>query len=355
LRQAYSLCQELQQVVKRLGVPVPLAAYPEFFHAQLAYEWNQLDRAKRAAQEAIEQTAPMQYMDILMGAYEVVVRVCLAQDDLPGAEQALSAMEQVHQSAGIPLFRPWIESLWVQLWLAQGHLTQAVAWSEHAPSREVLLSYSHERTALALVRVSLAQHHYPLALQRLSALLRNAEHVSRGGSIISILALQVAALQASGATPEALRVLHRLLTLTEPEGALRVFLDAGAPMYQALQAWLTKEQELVSSVLVAYARTVCDAFARQQRQEGTEGPIPLVSKARPRLSAPAASPLLEPLTQREQEVLHLLAEGASNQQIANQLVISLTTVKKHVGTLLLKLAAENRTHAVARARELSLL
>jgi ATP/maltotriose-dependent transcriptional regulator MalT len=304
---------------------------------------------------AIEKTAPLQYMDILMVAYEVLVRVCMAQGDLTGAEQAVREMERVNQSAGIPLFRPWIEGLWAHLWLARGNLTRAIDWAEHTPYRESALFYSRESAYLALARVYLAQQRYPQALQWLAALLSSAEQVERVGSTISILALQVAALQASGATQEALRVLHRLFTLAEPEGYMRVFLDAGEPMHQALQTLLTAEQHTVSPVFAAYAHTVLAALESEQRQAATEQSTLLVSTLLPRTLSQAASPLLEPLTPREQEVLHLLAEGATNQEIADHLVVSLTTIKKHVGSLLLKLAAENRTHAVARARELSLL
>ena len=131
-------------------------------------------------------------------------------------------------------------------------------------------------------------------------------------------------------------------------------------MQQAIQTLLKTShmQQDISPVppaLASYAHTVLDAFASEQHQAATEQSIPLVSTSLPRTLSQAASPLLEPLTPREQEVLHLLAKGATNQEIAGHLVVSLTTVKKHVGSLLLKLAAENRTHAVARARELSLL
>jgi LuxR family maltose regulon positive regulatory protein len=355
LRQAHVRSQELQRLVDLLGRPLPEAAYPDLFQAQLAYEWNQLEVAKSAAQQAIEKTAPVQYLDILMGACEVLARVCMAQDDLTGAEHAVREMERVNQSTGIPLFRPGIEGLWVQLWLAQGHSSQAADWAEHTSYRQDALFYSRESAYLALVRVYLAERRYPPALQLLAALLGAAEQVARVGSMVSILALQVAALQASGATQEALPVLFRLLTYASPEGYLRVFLDAGEPMQQALQAWLTTEQENVSPVLFAYAHTVFDAFASEQRQIVKKQSIPLVSTTLPRPSSQAAPQILEPLTPREQEVLYLLADGATNQEIADRLVISLTTVKKHVGSLLLKLAAENRTHAVARARELSLL
>ena len=134
-------------------------------------------------------------------------------------------------------------------------------------------------------------------------------------------------------------------------------------MQQALQTLLTpssmpQDNLPAPPALASYARTVLAAFASEQHQVVQQEAILLVSKALPpasSLSSQAAQQLLEPLTLREQEVLHLLAEGASNQEIANRLVVSLTTVKKHVGSLLLKLAAENRTHAVARAREVSLL
>ena len=126
-------------------------------------------------------------------------------------------------------------------------------------------------------------------------------------------------------------------------------------MQQALQVLLTTEQEAISPVLAAYAHTVFDAFARKPRQTVTEQSIHLVSTSLPRTLSQAASPLLEPLTPREQEVLHLLAEGAANQEIARQLVISLATAKKHVASILSKLGAENRTQAIAYARSRSLL
>src|SRR6266550_1215453 len=279
LSQARDRCQELLRLVDSLGRPLPVAAYPALFQAQLAYAWNQLEVAKSEALIAIEKTAPLQYMDILMVAYEVLFRVCMAQGDLTGAEQAVREMERVNQSAGIPLFRPWIEGLWAHLWLARGDLTRAVDWAEHTSYRQDVLFYSREIAYLALVRVYLAELRYPLALQWLAALLSSAEQFAREGSIISILALQVAALQASGATQEALRVLHRLLTLAEPEGYLRVFLDAGEPMQQALQAFLKTSHMRASispvpSALASYASTVLAAFEREQHREGTPEIIP---------------------------------------------------------------------------------
>ena len=355
---AHARCQELQQLVDHLGRPLPTAAYPDLFQAQLAYAGNQLEVAKSAAQQAIEKTTPMQYMDILIGAYEVLFHVCIAQGDRASAEQVVREVERVNQSTEIPLFRSLIESLRVHLWLAQGNLMKAATWAEHISSRQEVLFYSHESASLALARVYLAELRYPQALRLLTALLSSAEQVARMASVISILALQVATLQASGATQEALHVLLRLLTEAEPEGYIRVFLDAGEPMHQALQTLLETspgQKQDISPGLVSYAQMVLDAFACEHRQKAEEKVIPFAS---PLLSHPpsqAISPLPEPLTPREQEVLRLLAQGASNQEIASQLVVSPATAKKHVASILSKLGAANRTQAVAHARTRLLL
>lgn len=356
LGQAHKRSLELQQLVERLGGPLPVGAYPDVFQAQLAYTWNQLEVAKKAASIAIEKTAPLQYMDILMVAYEVLSRVHLAQGNLSAAKQAIHEMEQVNQHAGIPLFRPWVEALRAHLWLAQGDLTRAADWAEHTTYQQSTLFYSREISYLALVHVYLALQQYPLALQWLAALLSSAEQVERVGSMVSILALQVATLQASGDGAEALRALLRLLTLAEPEGYQRIFLDAGEPMRQALQAFLqVPSQHTASPALRAYAENIHNAFANQPGLQKSELPALPIARVLTRLPAQSGLPLPEPLTPREQEVLYLLAEGTSNQEIARQLVVSLATAKKHVASILSKLGAENRTQAIAYARLRSLL
>src|SRR5260370_574871 len=98
LSQARDHCQELQQLVNSLGGPLPVAAYPDFFQAQLAYEWNQLEVAQSVAQKAIDRPAPLQYMDILMGAYQLLSRFCMAPVHFTRAEQAIREMERLNQS-----------------------------------------------------------------------------------------------------------------------------------------------------------------------------------------------------------------------------------------------------------------
>jgi LuxR family maltose regulon positive regulatory protein len=135
-------------------------------------------------------------------------------------------------------------------------------------------------------------------------------------------------------------VLERALSLARPEGYMRVFLDEGKPIETLLKIAITQSQD---RDLLAYARRLLAAFYQGE----AERPVP--PKTVP------GGPLIEPLTERELEVLHLVAAGWTNQEIADKLVISVRTVKKHVENIHGKLGVSNRTQAAVRARELNLL
>jgi len=172
--------------------------------------------------------------------------------------------------------------------------------------------------------------------------------------LIDVLALLAVALYSAGEMSQAQKTAARLLHLTEREGYLRVYLDAGEPMQRLLQSLLSTPRDQDNSpptVSVAFVSKLLAAFPRTESPGlRTEYQIPEHS-----VLSPQSSALVEPLTRREQEVLHLLVAGASNQEIATELVISLATVKKHVSNLLGKLGVDSRTQAVARARDWSLL
>ena len=168
------------------------------------------------------------------------------------------------------------------------------------------------------------------------------------------------ALHQTGKSEQASVIATRLFALTELVGYLRVYLDEGEPMRQALLAWLTSHSQphqqpssttnYVSRLLAAFEQEANGA-SRSLEAATALGLAPsLVQQV-----SPAPSALVASLTRREQEVLHLLATGASNQEIADALVITVATVKKHVSNLLGKLGVTSRTQAIARARTLSLL
>jgi LuxR family transcriptional regulator, maltose regulon positive regulatory protein len=167
----------------------------------------------------------------------------------------------------------------------------------------------------------------------------------RAGSLIEVGALRALALVASGDADRAVDALAAALTLACPQGYIRVFADEGPPM-AALLARLIAVQRTGR----AAAGVPLDCLARLQRAFDTGS-----SAAGHRPGTAAVQGIVEPLTSRELEVLGLLAAGRSNQAIARELVVSLDTVKKHVGHILGKLGAASRTEAVARARQLALI
>ncbi len=205
------------------------------------------------------------------------------------------------------------------------------------------MSYPREGEYLALARVRIAQgRDDPVspflqdALRLLDRLLGDAEAKARLGSVLEILVLRALALQAHGDRTSAFSTLERALLLAEPEGYIRLFVDEGEPILALLR------QAYARSIVAGYVATLLKAFGEQDISA-----LPLAS-ARP-------DSLVEPLTERECEVLRLLLEGASNREIAQRLVLSVNTVKRHVYNLCGKLGVQSRTQAIIRARDLNLL
>jgi LuxR family maltose regulon positive regulatory protein len=234
-----------------------------------------------------------------------------------------------------------------RLLLAQGDVRAAAQWTTAAGlSPDDAPDYPREPAYLVLARVLLAQNDPGPALALLQRLLDAAASQGRAGSIIEIQALRALALAACGDHASALGALTEALTLARRHGYVRVLADEGAPMH-ALLAQLSGarlgQQHAVRRIDPGY-------LAALLRACGQADATP------PRRRAAAAPPgLAEPLTDRELEVLRLLAAGRSNQRIAHDLVVALDTVKKHVTHVLGKLGAANRTEAVARARDLGLI
>ena len=226
----------------------------------------------------------------------------------------------------------------MRLWIA-GHTLRVAAarlegWArENAPLAGLEPRFRYEARMIELCRAWLALGRAEEAAGLLEKLAQAAQ--GRNGSRMAILPLLAAAW--SGEPARALPALDEALRLGEPEGYLRSFLDAGEPVRQLLKAWLQHGRSKDQTALRTYALRVLASF---------EEPIP---------AQPQPAGLPEPLSEREQEVLRLVAKGLTNQQIATRLVISIRTVKKHIENIHGKLGVQNRTQAVARARELGML
>jgi LuxR family transcriptional regulator, maltose regulon positive regulatory protein len=241
--------------------------------------------------------------------------------------------------------------------LAQGNLPGAIGWAEASGLHVDEHSYLREAEYLTLARVLIARgrgdpegSYFDDALRLIDRLLEAAESGARMGSAIEILILRGLALHARMETNGAFAVLERALTLGEPEGYVRVFVDEGAPMAALLSEFLKArrkgERGAKQLASLGYVRRLLAVF-----DSPLTGPEPPAAAQHARA---VGQPLAEHLTRREREVLALLAEGFSNREIAARLFIATSTVKWYVHSILRKLEVDSRTKAVARGRELHL-
>jgi LuxR family maltose regulon positive regulatory protein len=345
LQQAADLLHQVIQVSEaRGGALAALAGGAYSGLAMILYERNDLVGARLAAEKAValgQQWAnPEDEVDGL-------VRLMLVHQAEGQAAAAIEAGRRVEHLIRSSTTFPWTRALAAAagalLALRQGRRDDAERWAdEHALSAaddapdSTSLSQSFERIVYA--RVLIAQQRLAEVAELVGHLQRQAETEARIGNLVGILALQALVWQAQGESAKALDTLEHALERAMSEGYVRVFVDEGAPM-RALLVRL-REKLPKGSVLRRYVDTLLAAFDQT-------GAVPPLAVGRPRL--------IEPLSAREREVLLLLARGRSNQEIARELVVAVSTVKTHVHNLYAKLQAADRLEAVMRARELGLL
>jgi LuxR family transcriptional regulator, maltose regulon positive regulatory protein len=235
-----------------------------------------------------------------------------------------------------------------RLWAAQGRVDEALDWArERGLSAHDDLGYLRECEHITLARVHIAAYerdHADRAMREamglLERLLHAAEAGGRTGSAIEILVLQALAHRTHGDIPAALMPLGRALTLAEPEGYVRIFVDEGPPMAHLLQAAAKR------AILPGYAGTLLAAFGTERQESAGESPLP---------RSPASHPLVEPLSLRELAVLRLFRSELSGPEIARELMVALSTIRTHTKGIYTKLGVDNRRAAVRRAAELDLL
>jgi LuxR family maltose regulon positive regulatory protein len=345
LRQAASTIEQLLHMASgHAGLQALLNGADYYFLlGELLREWNQLERAEQYLGQGmdLDRGTMTAEAEMIMRGYLALARLQQACRQGTRALQTLDAFAQLaHQRGFAPTLLAHGAAVRAQLALTQGNLPAALRWAEQSGlSPTDALSYPREREYLTLVRVRIAQGQaqpmgpfLPEALALLERLLQDAEPKARMSSVIEILLLRVLALRAQGKQDEALRTLGRALALAEPEGYVRLFLDEGAPVLVLLR------QAYAHQITPGYVVTLLEVAGEQGR------PAPHRS-----------GQLMGSLTAREREVLRLLVDGASNREIANHLVLSVNTVKKHVLNLCGKLGVQNRAQAIAKARTLQLL
>ncbi len=270
----------------------------------------------------------------------VLARIQQAEGDIDGALELLDTAERVFVGDFFPDVRP-IAARRARLWIAQGRLAAASDWAqERGLSSHDELTYLREFEHATLARLLLSHgrragsaEHIAEAIGLLERLRHAAESGGRVERTIEVLVVQALAQHAAGQEADALATLQRAIGLAEPEGFVRVFADEGAPMATLLD--------------IAIREGIAPHFA-----PGLRAAIATASVGAPGGSAPA---LVERLSERELEVLHLLQGDLDGPEIARQLVVSLNTVRTHTKNIYAKLGVNSRRAAVRRAVELELL
>jgi LuxR family maltose regulon positive regulatory protein len=274
-------------------------------------------------------------------------RLLAAQGDSDGALDLLDEAEPLYVGDFSPNVRP-IAAMRARLWIVAGRLGAALGWaSERGLSAGDDLGYLREFEHITLARLLLSQASVEgsdsalrEAVGLLERLRQAAEEGGRMGSAIEILILQSLGQRLQDDMPAALSPLHRALTLAEPEDYARLFLDEGAGMAQLIG------EAAGRGIMPAYTGKLLAAFAAGHQALAGEMTQP---------APPASSSLLEPLSQRELEILRLFKTELSGPEIAQELVIALSTVRTHTKSIYGKLNVNSRRAAVRRAVELGLI
>jgi len=264
--------------------------------------------------------------------------------DLDSVLELLNQAEPLYYRTPLPDVRP-IAALKARVWIRQGRLNEALGWSRGRDlSVDDDLSYLCEFEHVTLARVLIARYqssraerfiHQAVGL--LERLLKAAEEGGRMGSVIEILVLQALAHKVQGDISAALMPLQQALALAEPEGYVRVFVNEGKPMAQLLS------EAAAHGFMPDYIGKLLAVFEAEEQKSADKSNLS------------STQPLIDPLSQRELEILQLIAQGLSNREIAERLFLALVTVKMHNQRIFGKLHVKRRTEAVARAREFGLL
>ncbi len=334
LHRAQSTYQEALDLASEPGDrPVPFASMAYVGMAGPLYEWNDLDAAMRCAAEGIRLSELGGFAAYQIFGYARLSRIYEAQGERARAVDALQKAELLGRGSEYALVVALVSEWQIRLWAAQGKVASVTRWARsHRVSLSDELDAAQEVEQAAVARALIIEGRSGEALPLLARLLNIAQATGRMGRAIQILVLQAVAFQAQDDLDGALASLKQALSLAEPEGYVRTFVDEGKAMHRLLRYALSQR------VMPNYVARILAALGE-------------VADSRP----PAMASLIEPLTEREVEVLRLIVAGLSNAEIADELYIAVSTVKSHVNHIFGKLEVKSRTQALAKVRALNLL
>ncbi len=333
--QLHEAFETYQKVLKMTGEdPPPFATLAVIGLARIYYNWNDLEMAEKFAEQS-HQLARLceQVIDRLISSELFLSRLKITQKDPVSADQFLTQAEQHARQYDYTVRFPDIAAARAILCLYKGDTDAAAQLVQHEDRwlvrAEVLIAQGNPSAALAII----VPHRQKMKEKRLD------------DQLLVTIVLQALALHAQGENESARQALKESLTMAEPGGFIRLFVDAGESMrllLQDLRSWIDQHPEEQEQRLIPYVEKILAAFASPLEVQ--------VSK-----SISQQSGLVEPLSPRELEVLQLISQGLSNQEIGKRLFLALDTVKGHNRRIYEKLQVNRRTEAIARARELGLI
>ena len=335
LREAAATCRGglrlADEYVRRGGRRFPATGNIYAVTSAVLCEWNDLEAAIRHAREGLELGKQWRQIDTLTVNYVYLAEVLRATGDIAGALKVVQKAKQV--AGGVSSwFDIIIATTEARLRLAQGDVGAASRWAQRmglCPDCEIKVG--RHKGCYILARILVAQGRLDEALDLLARLLKVAEAAGAMGNVIEVLVLQALACQAQGEIDQALTALERALSLAEPEGYVRTFVDEGAPMGKLLR------QAIAQGIAVDYVSKLLAALENEMKDERR------------------MTELVEPLSERELEVLRFLTTHLSSTEIAEELFISVNTVRSHIKNIYGKLDVHTRREAVARVQDLGLL
>jgi LuxR family maltose regulon positive regulatory protein len=292
--------------------------------ARIHYEWDDLDAAERYGQQCAQLTQQMESVSTIASYKVFLTRLKCAHGDAPGAAADLQEAEEFVRRQNFMFMMPEVAAAQVLILLQQGNLAAATH-----------LAQTHE-LPLSQARVHLAQGDTSSALTVLESFRQQVEAKGWQDEQLRVMVLQAIALYTQRKIDNAWQVLADALTLAEPGGFIRIFVDEGTPMANLLS------EAAAYGMMPDYVGKLLAVFEAQRKS----GDKPYRS--------PAQS-LIDPLSQRELEVLRLIAQGLSNREISQRLFLALSTVKGHNRVIFDKLQVQRRTEAIACAHELGLI